>query len=299
MDTTPSYHTTPQSSSRVGMSTMSHLGYSPSTYGDPAPRYMANKPSSGMPFDCPSNDAQADKLPPYAPTLQILTLCRRKHVMKSKDRKARSRRWEVIWLLLDGTALRTYVPTSDEKKKFEKEWNEKYCAKGKQDKKAAIRSVATEDLDETDEEPDFDGPTETHGDFNLGPSTSRTLTGNNLQHRGRSSSIQKTPVTSPAQPLIRRSTLPPINAIIANVTLGPGTVLNIPVHPSLPSILSRKAHKSYPIRNATCTRPSSYFKRNFVIEFTLDGGKQFLVQLNSYEEVLTWQQVCLYPLDCF
>lgn len=286
---TPSYHTPLQGSSIIGKSTTSHLDHSPPTYGDRAPRYVAKNPNPSSASDV----VYDDKLPPYAPTLQLLTLCRRKHVMKSTGRKARSRRWKVVWLLLDGTALRIYVPTRDEQNQFEKEWNVKYCAKGKQDKKLAICNVATDD---TDEEPDFDEPTETHDDSNTLPSTSRIPISNSLQNRGRSSSMQKTRVTSP---LIRRSTLPPINTIIANVTLGPGTVLNIPVHPSLPSILSRKAHKSYPIRNATCTRPSSYFKRNFVIEFTLDGGKQFLVQLNSYEEVLTWQQVCLYPLDCF
>jgi hypothetical protein len=67
----------------------------------------------------------------------------------------------------------------------------------------------------------------------------------------------------------------------------------IPQHPALSDIISRKPHKSYAIRHATCARATTYFKRNFVLRFMLEDGKQFLVQLNEWQETLWWLQVSL------
>jgi hypothetical protein len=175
---------------------------------------------------------EVDELPAYTPSLQLLTLCRRKMEYTSEGRKARSRSWEIVWLLLDGTALRMYKPTSAESQKFEKEWEEKYCTRRETD---LTKSTIVEE-DTT-----------------------------------RSYSSEKVPVND-------ESSTP--------------TIL-FTSHPSLSSVLSRTPQKSYSIQNATCTRPSHYFKRNFVLEFTSNHndtskGAQFLVQLNSLEELNTW-----------
>lgn len=64
---------------------------------------------------------EIEDLPPYSNTLRLLTLCQRKREYTAALDKARRRGWEIIWLLLDGTALRIYTPTKEERRRFEEE----------------------------------------------------------------------------------------------------------------------------------------------------------------------------------
>lgn len=150
----------------------------------------------------------------------------------SEGKKARNRAWEIVWLLLDGTVLRVYKPSSAECQAFEKEWMEKHCSKKETD---LTKSTIVEE--------------ETH----------------------RTNCSEKLPFVHDDQPTVSFTS-----------------------HPSLSSVLSRTPQKSYSIQNATCNRPSHYFKRNFVLQFTLNHndskGAQFLVQLNGLDELNTWTE---------
>ncbi|KAG8815649.1 hypothetical protein FRC17_000635, partial [Serendipita sp. 399] len=72
-------------------------------------------------------EEDVDALPSYTPSIQLLSLCRRKQLFTSNNQRAKRRNWQVVWLLLDGTALRVYTPTRDEEKRFVKEWKARYC----------------------------------------------------------------------------------------------------------------------------------------------------------------------------
>ena len=234
-------------------------------------KYRADDEDSPAPLY--SRCTADDKLPPYAPTIQLLTLCRRKNEMDSKDKKARNRKWQLVWLLLDGTALRIYQPNSAEKKKFEKDWNEKYCVKkGSSAQKVPVKRE--EDSDEEDEVEEVDTIRE----------VPRTRTG-----RGRSSSMLKTPFQEPSTSTSRPLPVPTRRR--TNTITHPSLNLTLPTHPSLSTILKRIPQISHPVRNLSCTRATTYFKRNFVLRFVLEDGTQFIVQLNSYEETLVWLQV--------
>ena len=238
-----------------------------------------------------------DKLPPYAPTLQLLTLCRRKNELDGKDRKARRRSWNLVWLLLDGTVVRMYQPTSVETKKFEKEWNEKYCRKKGPAEKVAAPVGRDEDSEGDSDQEDI--VSEVHSPL-VGEITmdAQTITG-----RRRSTSVLKTPFESTSFPFASQPAptrtrteplaLPMTTASPSQTPISPPerAALGHTPHPNLPNILTREAYVSYPVRNITCTRATTYFKRNFVLRFVIEGGRQFLVQLNNHEETLVWQQV--------
>ncbi|KIM24236.1 hypothetical protein M408DRAFT_27212, partial [Serendipita vermifera MAFF 305830] len=106
--------------------------------------------------------------------------------------------------------------------------------------------------------------------------------------RARSSSILKTPFQEPA-PSTSRTVVP--HRARSNTLTIPSLNFTVSIHPNLPNILLRKAQVSYPVRNIVCTRATTYFKRNFVLRFVLEDGKQFMVQLNNHEETLVWLQV--------
>jgi hypothetical protein len=178
-----------------------------------------------------------------------------------------------------------YQPTAAETKRFEKEWNEKYCRKGPMKVAAPVERREDEEV-ETDEV-----VVEVLDVVSTSIEGARTAT-RPSHDRGRSTSIAKAPFesfpsTSPPT-LTRTRTSPVVSSSTSPLPLAP---LSVPPHPSLPSVLTRKPLISHAVRNISCTRAITYFKRNFVLRFILEDEKQFLVQLNNHKETLVWQQV--------
>ncbi|CAG7849928.1 SubName: Full=Uncharacterized protein {ECO:0000313/EMBL:CCA75860.1} [Serendipita indica DSM 11827] len=207
------------------------------------------------------SEEELDVLPSYTPSVQLLSLCRRKRVYTSTDVKARDRRWQLVWLLLDGTALRVYEPTAEEARDFERRWREKYLPKdGKPPTNAEVDEL--EDVDA------YEARSRSSGNASCPRRTTQPST-----TRTRSNSTAKTDSSNQTRLAIPSSLSPPTSS-------NP--------HPSIPIILSRKPTKSYPIRHIKCTRPTNYFRRAFLIQLTFENGKTFLVQLNSHQETLDW-----------
>ncbi|KAG8807467.1 hypothetical protein FRC18_005540 [Serendipita sp. 400] len=233
--------------------------------------------------------AVVDMLPSYTPSIQLLSLCRRKQLFTSKNQRAKRRSWTVVWLLLDGTALRVYTPTRDEEKRFVKEWKEKYCTSSSSSKN--VRAVGKENMKgegEGEELEDVEAYEERTRRQNNGTNrrsepvpTTTTMT---ITTRARSGSTAKHPLSAPTT---RPSTPQSISTTISTST-PTSTISTATTKSNLPRILARQPHKSYSTRNATCTRPTTYFKRAFVVEITTEDQTKFLVQLNDYEETQGW-----------
>jgi hypothetical protein len=192
-------------------------------------------------MDKASFESVEDALPPYSNTLHLLTLCQRKKEFNAALDKARRRNWEVIWLLLDGTALRIYSPTKEERRRFED---------------------------------DRIG----YGHTSAVPKRIEGLRGEEVLPRPFTSSSSLSISIAPPAPT------PPSSATSKRT---PGQV-----KPN-PDLSTRTPLRQYPVRNAVCMRPDSYFKRDHVLRFILEDGKQFLVQLNSRSEVISWLQVSM------
>jgi hypothetical protein len=190
-------------------------------------------------MDKASFERVEDALPPYSNTIHLLTLCQRKKEFNATLDKARRRNWEVIWLLLDGTALRTYSPTKEERRRFEDDR------------------------------------------MGCGPISALPKRVEGLRE------IRSGLLTSVASSLILGGE-PPVPILRT-----PGQTSGV-VKPN-PDLSTRVPLRQYPVRNAVCTRADSYFKRDHVLRFILEDGKQFLVQLNSRSEAISWLQVSMIP----
>ncbi|KAG8755661.1 hypothetical protein FRC14_003770 [Serendipita sp. 396] len=237
--------------------------------------------------------AAVDMLPSYTPSIQLLSLCRRKQLFTSKNQRAKRRSWTVVWLLLDGTALRVYTPTRDEEKRFVKEWKEKYCTSSSKNVRAVGKeNTKKEGEGEGEELEDVDAYEERTRRQNNGTNrrnepipTTMTLA---TTTRGRSGSTVKHPLSaSTTRPSTPQSILTTVSTTTSTSTSTSATS-TATTKSNIPRILARQPHKSYSTRNATCTRPNAYFKRAFVVEITLEDQTKFLVQLNDYEETQGW-----------
>ncbi|KAG8770479.1 hypothetical protein FS842_004780 [Serendipita sp. 407] len=236
--------------------------------------------------------AAVDMLPSYTPSIQLLSLCRRKQLFTSKNQRAKRRSWTVVWLLLDGTALRVYTPTRDEEKRFVKEWKEKYCTSSSKN----VRVVGKENMKgEGEELEDVDAYEERTRRQNNGtnrrsdPVPTTTTTTMTITTRARSGSTAKHPLSAPTtRPSTPQSISTTISTFTSTSTSTSASTTNSATKSNIPRILARQPHKSYSTRNATCTRPNAYFKRAFVVEITTEDQTKFLVQLNDYEETQGW-----------
>ncbi|KAG8807377.1 hypothetical protein FRC18_005594 [Serendipita sp. 400] len=238
-------------------------------------------------YAAPTAAAAVDMLPSYTPSIQLLSLCRRKQLFTSKNQRAKKRSWTVVWLLLDGTALRVYTPTRDEEKRFVKEWKEKYCTPSSKNVRA-VGKENTKGEGEGEELEDVDAYEERTRRQNNGTNrrsdpipTTMTLAATT---RARSGSTAKHPLSASTT----RPSTPQSISTTTSTSTSTSTTCTATTRSNIPRILARQPHKSYSTRNATCTRPTTYFKRAFVVEITTEDQTKFLVQLNDYEETQGW-----------
>jgi hypothetical protein len=202
-------------------------------------------------FPIMDKEPVGDTLPPYSNTLHLLTLCRRKKEFNAAFDKARRRNWEIIWLLLDGTALRIYSPTKEERRRFE---GDRIGCGHTAAVPKRIEGLRGEEV--------LPRPFTSLSSLSILPT------------RATGSSI------SIAPPAPRPSSSATSQRTPSQVKPNPDLSTRVPV-------------RQYPVRNAVCMRPDSYFKRDHVLRFILEDGKQFLVQLNSRSEVISWLQVSM------
>ncbi|KAG8821349.1 hypothetical protein FRC19_007909 [Serendipita sp. 401] len=279
-------------------------------------------------------------LPPYTNSIYLSTLCRRKREFHAAfDKTKRGRRgWEIVWLVLDGTALRIHKASKEE---------EKYLTTLEHEREAEKEGGTGKEKEKEDERKPSGATGRSSEEASRGLSTTQTIqtTTTALQgpqavaalppsfrpHLFRSSaSDSQVPLfRSPRRPQpMRTQTSSPLSSSILSSTtsrlLHPAsTRSSMPEPTTNPSHSSRSQAttplgggggggvkrmaaatmdlrdpnnqhrpllKQYHLRDAICTRATTYQKRQHVVRFTLGEGKQFLVQLNSKREVAKWLQ---------
>ena len=257
-------------------------------------------PPSTMP-----GDIELDTLPPYTNNVRLATLCYRKREFRAAfDKTPRGRRtWELVWLVLDGTALRVYKAERDEKSILEKtEIGLPRLEAGTHDPSGMIldhprSSTSTNDTSDISRPSHLQG-TLTASHMSL-PEPRRRVPPHKLptnlpppyvpHQAGTSSAFSaSTPflLTTPAQGIADgRDASDAYDG--ARNTSGVGSIFTT----NTPDFSKRKATRQYPLQHAICMRPEGYTKRDHVLRFILHDGKQFLVQLFSRAEAVAWLQV--------
>ena len=253
--------------------------------------------------------------PAYSNSLRLATLCQRKKEFKAAFEKVHrgQRGWETVWLVLDGTLLRVYAPTREERKTLE----ERYVSIKSPQTGRSSSSLHVNDNTPSRPAQFSSSPSSrlsplhrvhtVHGSSSLrGPTLtvtssreSRGDSGNassSSQRHTRTTSIAKFSDDSHLSPLARTSA-------VSGSTRAMGSIANHsaphlvhdarPIFPTQPTpdFSKRTACRQFGTRNAVCSRPEGYIKREHVLRFNLDDGKQFLVQLNSKSEMVSWLQV--------
>jgi hypothetical protein len=267
---------------------------------------------------------EGDVLPPYSNNVRLVTICRRKrefNILYEKARKGQ-RSWEIVWMVLDGTALRMYKPTKEEKAEHERKWigqqqqqqpsSSTSCSatpresanstpaqsiRSRSSPLALMRtpsslyptttvesstsagsgtrspSMGLKPLDDTPSQV-LSRPIFTH-------SSSYNTSSNRLapppHHLMRAHTCHSTPALVRSSPLSRTISLSP--SVASPATTSP------------PDFTHRAPVRQYTVRHAVCMKADAYIKREHVLRFILEDGKQFLVQLSGKPEMVSWLQV--------
>lgn len=250
------------------------------------------------------NEHMASSPPPaYSNSLRLATLCQRKKEFKSAFEKVHrgQRRWEVVWLVLDGTLLRVYAPTKEERKSLEERYTlikltqtaRPSSPRGTIENPPPRPAQPTSHLSPLHRAHTVHDPSPLGRPMLIASSTrdNQEGTGNgssSLQTHRRTTSIVKVADDLQLAPITQRSQM----GSIANHSAPLLVHATRPIFPTVPTpdFSKRTACRQYGTRNATCSRPEGYIKREHVLRFTLNDGKQFLVQLNSKSEMISWLQ---------
>jgi hypothetical protein len=263
-----------------------------------------------------------DALPPYTNNLRLASLCRRKREFQAEfDKTPRGRRtWELVWLVLDGTALRLYKPEKEEKRAVENSdlglaraisgggggtrststWLS--CVRPEREGASlnlpvfmgVARSLSTPLVSASEPQLRLTRSRDAWNAANSRLPSSSTEGQAPPAERHRLNSIAKTaPIDTQPHPSHPLPT--PYNSSTPFLTSPPASEI---LHPSTtsqpitaPDFSKRKAWRQYHLQHAICMKPDAYTKREHVLRFILEDGKQFLVQLSSRTETIAWQQV--------
>lgn len=261
---------------------------------------LSPKPHASSSIDIPPppltiGDPEGDTLPPYTNNIRLATLCFRKREFRAAfDKTPRGRRtWELVWLVLDGTALRVYKAEREEKSALE----HTDVGLSRIGSDAIMRCFGPSAVDRsprTSSENNTRPLAQQHP--GAGRSSPSVVSPLNLASLGsshmslpqfrqdRRGSVQKAlppPYSNPSQAASYSTFTPPITSFSAQ---------GGPVTPT-PDFSKRKFSRQYPLQHAVCMKADSYTKRDHVLRFILQDGKQFLVQLFSRAETAAWLQV--------
>jgi hypothetical protein len=265
---------------------------------------------------------EGDVLPPYSNNVQLVTICQRKREFNVSCERARKghRSWETVWMVLEGTALRMYKPTKEEKAEYEQRWGGQqpsastltretpnptlaHSIRSRSSPLSLIRTSSSlyptttvesmppstsagnrsrpplMGLKHLDDSP---GQLLTRPGFANPPSyiTSSNLLAPPPNHLTRAQTCYSTPNLVHSSPLSRTvSRLPSIASPSTNTAT------------STPDFVGRSPIRQYSVRYAVCMKAEAYIKREHVLRFILEDGKQFLVQLSGKTEMVAWLQV--------
>ncbi|PVF97408.1 hypothetical protein CPB86DRAFT_451234 [Serendipita vermifera] len=264
-----------------------------------------------------SQQQEADVLPPYSNTVRLVTLCRRKREFNVTFEKARKghRSWDIVWMVLDGTALRLYKPTREEKADYERRFGDQIA---QSPCSASTRESATSTPAQSIRS--RSSPLSLiRTASSLYPTTTTESTLPTTGHRAQSSSIVQKRLEGTAGHVPPRPDLvysssynvssnrlaPPNHLILAHAcrstpALAQSSPLSRTMSLSSPAITAttntppdftrRPPIRQYSVRHAICVKADTYIKREHVLRFTLGDGKQFLVQLGGKTEMVAWLQ---------
>ena len=247
-------------------------------------------PSSSFDLGPPPPPFADDDLPSYTNDVRLATLCYRKREFNASfDKTSHGRRnWELVWLVLDGTALRVYKAEKDERRAIERAdadvsqiGHQMYPQYPDQISGILLPGLMYSSISDSS----FSSYTSSPSG---GSHTSLPKARQQPSGPGREFSIASSIYFLRSQSTsFGASTSSLLGAVMPPRA---GTMPAI----KTPEFARYELLKQYPLQHAICMKADPSTKRKNVLRFILQDGKQFLVQLFSRAATVAWMQVYLY-----